>query len=595
MLQTDQPPAKAKPGAGVSKAWLRAMERTAKLTADPALTLGDLFDELGQSFADRPALIGERESLSFAELAARSRQYSRWALGLRLGRGDVVALLIPNRPDYVAAWTGISRTGVTVALLNTNLTGAALAHCIALVGPRHLIVDDALAEALDGAAPHLESQPRAWRLGDGGLLGLSALSSDPLDTASFARQSDTALYIFTSGTTGLPKAAKISHRRIMAWSGWFAGLMDVGPEDRLYNCLPMYHSVGGVAATGAALVNGASVVVREKFSASRFWSDVVATDCTLFQYIGELCRYLLAAPPNPDERRHRLRLVCGNGLREDVWTRFQARFAIPAVLEFYAATEGSFSLFNVEGKPGAIGRTPAFLAHRFPAALVRFDTEAEAPLRAEDGLCQPCAVDEVGEALGRVAKAGEVGAAAFEGYTDRAASDQKLLKDVFEPGDLWFRTGDLMRKDAAGFYYFVDRIGDTFRWKGENVSTSEVTDVLGHCPGVKEAAAYGVALPGTDGRAGMAALVVSEAFELVELARHLEQRLPVFARPLLIRLMTRLPSTETFKLKKQALVREGYDPAGVEDPLFVFDRDAGGYRPLDAEAHADLTQGRLRF
>ena len=261
-------------------------------------------------------------------------------------------------------------------------------------------------------------------------------------------------------------------------------------------------------------------------------------------------------------------------MREEVWTAFQDRFAIPRVLEFYAATEGSFSLYNVEGRPGAIGRVPPFLAHRFPAAIVRHDPDGGSPLRDAEGRCVPCAPDEVGEAIGRIADADGPGPNRFEGYTRDADSEAKVLRDVFAPGDAWFRTGDLMRRDAAGFFYFVDRVGDTFRWKGENVSTGEVSSVLAACTGVQAAAVYGVALPGCEGRAGMAALATGESFDLERLHAHLVSALPPYARPVLLRLMASLPATGTFKLQTQALQREGYDPAEVGDLLFLLDHSA---------------------
>ena len=305
----------------------------------------------------------------------------------------------------------------------------------------------------------------------------------------------------------------------MQWSLWFAGLMNTGPDDRIYNCLPMYHSIGGVTATGALLVRGGSVVIGEKFSASTFWDDVVNWDCTLFQYIGELCRYLVNAPQHPRERQHRLRLCCGNGLRADTWEKFQSRFEIPRILEFYAATEGNVSLYNVEGKVGAIGRVPPFLAHRFPLALVQFDAVSGEPARDKDGRAIRCTTDEVGEAIGRIGRGtAEAGGGEFEGYTSAADSERKILRDVFEPGDAWYRTGDLMRMDGAGFYYFVDRIGDTFRWKGENVATSEVAAVLMDFPGIAEATVYGVAVPGTEGAAGMAPLVADGALDFAATA-----------------------------------------------------------------------------
>jgi fatty-acyl-CoA synthase len=358
--------------------------------------------------------------------------------------------------------------------------------------------------------------------------------------------------------------------------------------------LPLYHSVGGIVATGSLLVSGGAVAMAEKFSASRFWDDVSRWDCTLVQYIGELCRYLLAAPLHPAERGHRLRLACGNGLRADIWTAFQERFAVPRILEFYAATEGNVSLVNVEGKVGAIGRIPPFLAHRFPAAIVRFDPERGEPFRDDAGFCIRCGLDEPGEAIGLVSAAGGRAGGAFEGYTDSAASEAKLLRDVFAPGDAWFRTGDLMRVDAQNFYYFVDRIGDTFRWKGENVATGEVAAVIGRSVGVVEVNVYGVKVPGTDGRAGMAALVTGPEFCLVALAERLKAELPPYARPLFLRLQQRLAITETFKHKKAPLERDGFDPGRIADPLYFF--DAGrGYIPLDADLHRRIVEGERRL
>jgi fatty-acyl-CoA synthase len=379
----------------------------------------------------------------------------------------------------------------------------------------------------------------------------------------------------------------------MQWSHWFAGLMDVQPADRMYNCLPLYHSVGGVVATGATLVGGGAVVLRERFSASGFWKDVAAERCTLFQYIGELCRYLLNSPRQEEESRHALRLACGNGLRGDVWTSFQERFHIPQILEYYAATEGNFSLYNCEGRVGAIGRIPPFLAHRLPVALVRFDVGAQAPLRDASGSCVRCTPGEVGEALGQIVASNEL--TRFEGYRDAAASAKKILRDVFTPGDAWYRTGDLMRQDAQGFFYFVDRVGDTFRWKGENVSTTEVEAVLASVPGVTEAAVYGVGIPGAEGRAGMAALVVAPDFDLVALREALGTRLPEYARPVFVRLVGAIEITGTFKLRKQELAAEGYDRARVRDALFVDDTARAEYVALDAALYARLMAGGVRL
>ncbi len=579
-----------------ARRWLKALELTAGLDA-AGRTFPDLIDDLALRQGDRPALLSDAECLSFSDLAARSCRYSRWALSLGLPPGAAVGLLMPNRPDYLAAWIGITRVGLTAALLNTNLSGASLAHCIAVAAPAHIVVAGDCGDAYTGALPHLPSPPRAWRRSEGDLDAiLAGLAGHPLaaEERPPVALSDRALCIYTSGTTGLPKAANVSHRRIVTWSRWFAGLAWITGEDRMYDCLPLFHSVGGVVAPGCVLSAGGSVVIADRFSASRFWGDVERWDCTLFQYIGELCRYLLAAAPEGGAPPpHRLRLCLGNGLRPDIWEAFRDRFAIPEILEFYAATEGSFSLVNVEGKVGSIGRVPPVLAHRFPAAIVRFDVEAGAPARGADGFCRRAATDEVGEAVGRVGDG--AGAGSFEGYTSRADSDAKVLRDVFVPGDRWFRTGDLMRRDAAGFFYFVDRVGDTFRWKGENVATSEVAEALMGLPGVVEATVYGVAVAGHDGRAGMAALVVGEGFALPALRAHLAARLPAYARPVFLRLQASIAATDTFKQRKAPLVGEGFDPARVADPLFVEDRAAGAYVPLDAATYERIGAGALRL
>jgi fatty-acyl-CoA synthase len=570
-----------------NKAWLRALELTAKIDNEPSRTFPVVVEELGAKFGTAPAIFSTRENFTHAELAARANAYARWALAQGIGKGDVVALLMPNRAEYLAIWLGITRIGGIVALINTNLTGQALAHCVAVASPKHVILAPECSAAFDAASSLL--RVKIWRAADAFLNTVGAFSGGALKQheTRAVTLNDPALLIYTSGTTGLPKAAYVSHHRIMMWTHWFAGMMDARADDRLYNCLPMYHSVGGVVASGAVLVAGGSVVVREKFSARAFWSDVAATRCTIFQYIGELCRYLLKAEAPPIA--HSLRLCCGNGLSGDIWTEFQQRFAIPQILEFYAATEGNFSLYNAEGRPGAIGRIPPFLAHRFATALVKRDETTGAPARNQEGFCIAAARGETGEAIGKIAG----GATRFEGYTDEAANEKKILRGVFKPGDAWVRTGDLMRQDGQGFFYFVDRVGDTFRWKGENVSTTEVAAALSDYPGVVTANVYGVSVPGADGRAGMAALETDGSFDLSGLGAHLRARLPDYAQPVFLRLSQSLALTETFKLKKQDLARDGFDPAKTSDPLFC--NVGEGYVPLDATLYARISAGLIRI
>jgi fatty-acyl-CoA synthase len=565
-----------------SKAWLRALEMTTNIEDRPWRTFPAVIEELGGRFGPKPALIGLHNTVSHAGLAARANQVARWGLAQNIGKGATVCLLMANCPEYLAIWLGLTRIGVVVALLNTSLRGEALAHCIALAAPCRIIAAERMADGLDLQVP-IWSYERAFCRALDSFSG-EAMSQHEIPEVTL---NDPALLIYTSGTTGLPKAAHVSHRRVMSWTHWFAGMTGAGPEDRLYNCLPMYHSVGGVVASGAALVGGGAVIVREKFSASAFWSDIAESGATLFQYIGELCRYLWAS--QGEIPAHRLRLAVGNGLGQDVWEQFQTRFAIPRILEFYAATEGNFSLYNAEGKVGSIGRIPAFLAHRFATALVKFDDAAAAPARGADGLCIAVARGEIGEAIGKLAG----GMARFEGYTDSLATENKILRNVFEPGDAWVRSGDLMRQDGQGFYYFVDRIGDTFRWKGENVATTEVAAVAASAPGVGAASIYGVAVQGQSGKAGMAALEVTEDFDLSTFRIHMAARLPAYACPLFLRIVSSLAITETFKPRKHLLAKEGFDPALIVDPLYA---DCGrGYVSLDQALYARINSGLIRL
>jgi len=592
-----------KTSGSTAKAWLRALELTAPIPRNRGRVMSSVIEELAAQSNNVPALLSDRECMTYQELAARSNQYARWALEQGLAKGDVVGLLMTNRPEYFAVWLGITSVGGVVALLNTNLVGPSLAHCINIVSPKHLVVAGEFVDSLTSALPSLSVSPTIWAHGtESGPfprmdLDVQLQSGEMLSRGERRPPTieDRALYIFTSGTTGLPKAANISHARIMQWSHWFAGMMDAQPTDRMYNCLPMYHSIGGVLVPGATLVGGGTVVIRDKFSTSQFWSDVVRWDCTTFQYIGELCRYLLHATPSSHETGHRIRMACGNGLASEVWDTFKERFQIPKIFEFYASTEGGVSLFNVEGKRGAIGHIPGYLAHRFSPPLVKFDVERGKPVRNDQGFCIRCAPNEIGEAIGKIVNDPSSIGTRFEGYTNTQASEEKILRDVFEPGDAWVRTGDLMRKDERGFFYFVDRIGDTFRWKGENVATSEVSEAICAFPGVKHANVYGVAIPSTEGRAGMAAVVTGDEVDLTALRGHLMSRLPAYARPLFLRIRDDIEVTGTFKYSKTDLVRQGYDPIAITDVIYFDNPESKTYVRLDKALYDSIQVGQIRL
>ena len=581
---------------------LRALRMTTHIAKNPSRLFPNVIEELAARHGDTPALLSARETFSYRQLFERSNRYSRWARGEGIAKGDTVCLLMPNRPEFMAIWLGITRIGGVTALINTNLVGPSLVHCIDIVSPTHIVVAAELVGQFDSIRPQLKSAPKVWLHGETAHsepridLAVDSLSGAPLAASDRPALTieDPALYIYTSGTSGLPKAANINHYRVMLACFGFAGVMGTKKSDRNYVCLPMYHTAGGLCAIGSLLVNGGSVYIRERFSVREFWDDIVNNDCTMMQYIGELCRYLVNAPPNPNETKHKLRLACGNGLRPDIWEEFKSRFRIPLILEFYAATEGNVLMFNFEGKTGAVGRLPWFLEHRFPTALVKFDVEIGEPERNAEGFCIPCAPNEIGEAIGKIVNDANKPGNRFEGYARREDTEKKILRHVFVPNDIWFRTGDLMRKDENGYFYFVDRIGDTFRWKGENVSTLEVAEAINTFPGISDANVYGVRVPGRAGQSPPLARGDDDC-DLSELYRHLETSLPDYARPVFLRIRKDLDMTSTFKQRKVDLVKQGFDPTAIADPLYVNDASTRAFVPLDAALYAKIMSGAARI
>ncbi|MEO1198518.1 MAG: long-chain-acyl-CoA synthetase [Pseudomonadota bacterium] len=586
-----------------ARGFLGTLPKVTGLAKTPDQTIVDRVIAWGAARGDTPALVSDLQSLSYAGLSARAGQYARWVRGLGLGKGDVVALMQPNSPEYMAAWIGVASTGASCALINTHLAGTPLAHALNIVPADHLLIDTRYLPTLEAIRGDLTRSLTLWTAGGvhDGLANtdatLDAIPATPLgaDERADLHIEDPALYIYTSGTTGLPKAAVINHYRVQAAMIGFSGLSGAKPSDRIYIAQPMYHTTGGVLAPGIALEAGGAAVVREEFSASAFWDDIVRHDCTMFQYIGELCRYLLNAPITANETRHRIRLCNGNGLRPDIWPAFQERFHIPRIFEWYAATEGNVTLFNLDGKVGSIGRIPPWIAHKFPIKLARHALGSGDLERDAQGRLIECGADEIGEAIGLITNDPQKPAGRFDGYADREATSRKIITDGFEEGDRWFRTGDLLKRDADGYYYFVDRIGDTFRWKGENVSTTEVEHVLTGFPGIEAASVYGVDLPGHDGRAGMAALVCDGELDLEGFHRHVTDNLASYARPVVLRLKPELDRTGTFKLKKVDLKSDGCDPEQSVDPLYFDDRATGTYRPLDPDLWQRLNRGEIRL
>lgn len=523
---------------------------------------------------------------------------------LGIGKGDVVNLLMDNRPEFAETLCAMGKLGAVTALINNNLISAPLAHCLNLSGSSKIIVGAECLESLNTVMPKLDrikpencfvdtrwapDKPPAPEMQN--LNEMLKASSEANPKSPPLNSKDPLLFIYTSGTTGLPKAARINNYRIhaVAYVMGFFGLA-LKPGDILYCPLPLYHSNGVLISFGSALVNGASFALSRKFSASRFWDEVKAFQATAFIYIGELLRYLVNTPPVKGETDHKVTRILGNGLRPDIWETFQSRFKIPHIREFYGSTEGNLATVNVNDTPGSVGKSILKLSDN--TAIARYDVEKDEHPRGADGLCIRCKPGEVGEML-----AGITLLTPFYGYTNKAESDKKLLSNVFKKGDMHFRTGDLMKADEQGNYYFIDRIGDTFRWRGENVATQEVQEVVSGMPGVYLTSVFGVQVPGEEGRVGMAALMMDEGkkFDPKALYAQVSSNLPNFSQPAFVRVVDNMNITGTFKLRKVELQSEAYDIAKVSNPLFMLDREKKTYIPFKKKEHDKLLAKEYRL
>lgn len=535
------------------------------------------------------ALEMDDERWTYRELDEATSRVAHALLRVGVQPGDTVVLLGGNSPFYVAAILGATRAGAVAALVNSHLEGAPLAHAIKASKAKVVLVSQPLASRVSAAQHGVE---HVLDYGEGGAFdGLMASAPQtPFEPVPCATSAD-FVYIFTSGTTGLPKPSRVSHGRTMLAGAAFAEAMwGFETGDKLYCVLPLYHSSGLLLGVGAALIAGVPIALRASFSARAFWTDVHCYQATATLYIGEICRHLLNTEPSPLERGHRLRVAVGNGMRADVWEPFQRRFGIAQIREFYAATEAPGIILNTSGRVGSIGRLPA--RHLLPMRLVRYDVDTDSHLRDERGQCIECGPGETGELLVRISDAPLSPVFEFKGYTDTKATARKVLTDVFHPGDRFYRSGDLMRVDEDGYFYFVDRIGDTFRWKGENVSTLEVAEALSKTDGIKELAVVGVQVPGMEGQAGLCAVVADGAFN-TEAFWRAAQGLPSYAQPRFVRVVSALDVTSTHKIQKSSLKAQGVDPSQVEGPVYI--RQEAGYEPLTPALWTKVLDGTLRL
>ncbi|OCC23357.1 long-chain-acyl-CoA synthetase [Croceicoccus estronivorus] len=574
--------------------FMKGAQRVAGFTRDMPYLVPDRLEERAKDSADVPFILFEEQRITYAEANRRANRIANAARALGWKQGDVVSLLMLNRPEFVLTWLGLSKAGIVTALINTSATGEVLRHAMTQVNSQAVIVDSDLIGALDTldgpvGIPVLvdveAGKDFAPADGQQDFAQLVAAASDENPPAEWRQglvAADPLYLIFTSGTTGLPKAAKMSHLRFLNSGEMMGGLMEFNKDSVFYCVLPLYHGAGGMVVPSAALAFGVPLLLRRKFSRSGFWPDVRRHRVTAAYYIGEIIRYLMASPPQPDDRDHTLRNMAGAGLKPDIWRAFVDRFGIENIFEGLGSTEANYGITNVDNIVGSVGRIP--YPEYSNIRVLRWDVDAGEYVRDAEGRPVLAGPDEVGELVAEVLY-GNDPAGFFEGYTSAEATEAKLLRGLFKPDDAWMKSGDLIRIDEDGYVFFVDRVGDTFRWKSENVSTQELENVLSAFPGIDMVNVYGVRIPQTEGRAGMAALTFEEGctFDPAAFYAFASARLASYAVPVFVRLSAAADMTTTYKLRKGPLQRQGYDPALTGEPVFVVDPDARTYVPVTGE------------
>ncbi|XP_053147766.1 long-chain fatty acid transport protein 6 isoform X1 [Hemicordylus capensis] len=566
-------------------------------------TVLDRFVYLAERQPDKPFIVYEGKVHTYRAVDRRSNRIAQLFLKEgTLKRGDTVALLMSNEPDFIHVWFGLAKIGCVVAFLNFNIRSGSLLHCISSCAPKMLVVGADMLGTLEEILPSLQENIKVWVMTrksalpyvDTMLDKLEVAPDDPVPVHLCIANNlkDPLLYIFTSGTTGLPKAAVISQMQVLKGA---AGLWAFGAtsDDVIYITLPLYHSAASLLGIGGCIELGATCVLRKKFSASQFWSDCNKYDVTVIQYIGELCRYLCKQPVKEGEKDHKVRLAVGNGVRTDVWKEFLHRFGDIKICEFYGATEGNICFMNHISKIGSVGRTNFFYKLFFPFELIKYNFEKEEPIRTEHGWCVRVKKGEAGLLISKVNSKNP-----FFGYAgNKRDTEKKLLCNVFKKEDFYFNTGDLMVQDEENFLYFCDRTGDSFRWKGENVATTEVADVIGMLDFIQEANVYGVSVQGHEGKAGMASVILkpNKFLDLKQLYEHVVTYLPSYACPLFLRLQEIMEVTGTFKQQKFQLVGEGFNPSAISDPLYFFDSSKKSYVLLTKELHDEILSGQVKL
>ncbi|MBV7552333.1 long-chain-acyl-CoA synthetase [Pseudomonas sp. PDM28] len=570
-----------------------------------ACGLGWSFEQATLRNPDGLALLQDDVTLSYSEVNQWANRIAHHLIGQGIGKGDVVAVFIENRPELLVTILAVAKVGAISALLNTSQTRDTLVHSVNLVAPVAIIVGEELVPAYQAIRDRVSVQPaRTWFVADQdtsrqpgiapeGFINLMTVSlDDACDNPANSQRiffDDPCFYIYTSGTTGLPKAGVFKHGRWMRSSASFGMIaLDMRPEDVVYCTLPLYHATGLCVCWGSAVSGASGFAIRRKFSASQFWSDVRKYQATTIGYVGELCRYLVDQPPSADDSRHDVKKMIGNGLRPGAWNEFKTRFAVNHICELYAASDGNIGFTNILNFDNTIGFS------LMSWELVAYDHDSGAPIRGANGLMRKVAKGEQGLLLAKIDDK-----APLDGYTDPQKTAKVVLEDVFEKGDRYFNTGDLLRNIGFGHAQFVDRLGDTYRWKGENVSTTEVENILLQHPHISEAVAYGVEIRNTNGRAGMAAITPAESLatlDFSELLAFVREQMPAYAVPLFLRVKVKMETTGTFKYQKTRLKDEAFDPGRTgDDPIYAWLPGTQTYVQVTEQLLSDIHGGKYRY
>lgn len=582
---------------GLKQAYLRT-------SASPA-GLGIAFEKAVKRNPDGAALLFEDERYTYQELNEWANQIAHYYLSLGARKGDVIAVMLENRSELLATVIALAKIGVTIALVNTSQTGKVLSHSINLVKPIALIFGDEVHHCIDEIRADLNINEdrfhwfadQATRQDVGtaphGYINLA----EQIDhfpkfnppTTHTVQGKDGLFYIYTSGTTGLPKAVVFTHSRWTLAYGTYGHVLDLNPDDVMYVTLPLYHATGIVVCWCGVIAGSATLALRRKYSTSAFWKDVQKFNASAIGYVGELCRYLMDAPATELDRSHRVTKMIGNGMRPNIWDKFKQRFGVDEILELYASSEGNVGFSNIFNFDNTVGFSPT------PYAVIAFDKEKNEPIRDKDGFCQKVKTGEVGLLVGKITRRSP-----FDGYTDPEKNKAVILKNVLKKGDAYFNTGDLVRDIGFRHAQFVDRLGDTFRWKGENVSTTEVENMLCEHDKIVEAVVYGVEIPHTNGRAGMAAITLADHAELNDqdlshMASTFKKCLPAYAVPVFLRVQETVETTGTFKYQKNKLKEQAFDPNKTEERLLVLLPGESAYCDVTKDIFDNIQAYKYRF